>query len=288
MDSLWSRKRQMIEQTPGLEVWQGGETFEDLGGLANLKDFLTRIVSSSNTPIRAVLYIDEIEKSLAGAAGDSSGTSQDQLGVLLKVMQDQNLPGVILVGHAGTGKSSIAKAAGNAADAPVIACDLGAMKGSLVGASEARIRAAMSVFQAVSQGKGMAIATCNQISQLPPPLRRRFTLGTFFVDLPDRVEQAVIWPLWMKRFQIADQPLPDCDGWTGAEIRACCEVSFRAGFTLLEASRYVVPVIKSAPDAVRALRQLAHGRFINASKPGVYQMPIDSQVSTGGNRKIEI
>lgn len=287
-DSLWDRKRKMIEQTPGLAVWKGGSRFDDLGGLDNLKEFLTRVLTSGSTPCRAIGFIDEIEKGLAGASGDLSGTSQDQLQVFLKVMQDFNIPGIILVGHAGTGKSEIAKAAGNVAQCPVISIDTGAMKDSLVGGSEARIRTAMEVFKAVSQGKGLFIATCNKISSLPPELRRRFTLGTFFVDLPTEEDRATIWPIWIKRFDLAKkQPLPDCDGWTGAEIRACCDVAFRTGLPLKDAARYVVPVIKSAPEAVESLRKLASNRFINAAKPGVYRYePAATQAQTG--RKIEV
>ena len=36
-EDLWERKRQIIEQTPGLSVWRGGETFEDIGGVENVK-----------------------------------------------------------------------------------------------------------------------------------------------------------------------------------------------------------------------------------------------------------
>jgi hypothetical protein len=284
MAGLWERKRMMIEQTPGLSVWKGKETFDDLGGLDNLKRFLTAVLTSGKTPVRALGFIDEIEKGMAGAAGDTSGTSQDQLQVFLKVMQDLNIPGLILVGHAGTGKSQIAKAAGGVAGAPVISIDTGAMKASLVGESEGRIRAAMDVFRAVSDGKGLFIATCNKIASLPPELRRRFTLGTFFVDLPTAAERAAIWPIWRKRFEIDPKDRePACDGWTGAEIRACCDVAYRTGKTLIEASAFVVPVIKSAPDQVEALRKLAAGRFISASQPGVYQM---TQASTA--RKVEV
>jgi hypothetical protein len=280
---LWDRKQKMIEQTPGLSVWRGGETFEDLGGLDNLKGFLSKILTSGKTPVRALLYLDEIEKSLAGTAGDTSGTSQDQLGVILKEMQDRNLPGMILVGPPGTGKSSIAKAAGAVAGAPVIACDLGAMKGSLVGQSEQRIRAAMDVFQAVSQGKGLAIATCNKLVALPPELKRRFSLGTFYIDLPTDAERARIWPLWLKRYGLDKQTLPQCDSWTGAEIRACCDVAFRAGMSLVDAAAYVVPVVKSAPDQIEALRKLASGRFISASAPGVYKY---NQATANTGRRI--
>lgn len=271
LDELWQRKKKMIEQTPGLQVWKGGESFTDLGGLTNLKEFLTKVLSSSISPVRAVLYIDEIEKQLGGAQGDTSGTSQDQLGSLLQSMQNDNLPGIILIGHCGCGKSAIAKAAGNVADAPVIACDLGAMKGSLVGQSEARIRAAMDVFRAISQGKGLVIATCNRIASLPPELRRRFSLGTFLVDLPDEDERKAIWPIWLKKYGIKEKPLEDCEGFSGAEIRAICDVSYRTGLPLKEAVKFIVPVIKSAPDQVEALRKMAHGRFISASKPGIYK-----------------
>lgn len=293
-DGLWQRKRKMIEQTPGLSVWQGGETFDDLGGLSNLKEFLTRVLTSGKTPVRAIGFIDEIEKGLAGSAGDTSGTSQDQLQVFLKVMQDLDIPGIILLGHAGTGKSAIAKAAGNVASAPVIAIDTGSMKGSLVGESEARIRAAMDVFKAVSQGKGLFIATCNKIASLPPELRRRFTLGTFFVDLPSEVERTQIWKVWLKRYNVtADQGLPECialsASWTGAEIRACCDVAFRTGLPIAEAARFVVPVIKSAPDQVAALRAMANGRFISASYAGVYETgkTNETKLDTGG-RKMDL
>lgn len=287
-DQLWERKRKMIEQTPGLAVWKGGSKFDDLGGLENLKDFLTRVLTSGSSPCRAIGFMDEIEKALAGAGGDMSGTSQDQLGVLLSEMQNNDIPGIILVGHAGCGKSEIAKGAGNVANAPVISIDLGAMKGSLVGESEARIRAAVAVFKAVSQGKGMIIATCNKISSLPPELRRRFTLGTFFVDLPSAAERDLIWPIWISRYGLKKQALPDCEDWTGAEIKACCNVAYRTGLTLKDAARFVVPVIKSAPEQVEALRTLANNRFISAAKPGVYKYEKATEHETQTGRKIQI
>lgn len=280
-EGLFERKRKMIEQTPGLSVWTGGETFADLGGLANLKNFLTSVLKSGNTPVRAIGFIDEIEKGFAGSGGDTSGTSQDQLQVFLKVMQDLNIPGIILLGPPGTGKSAIAKATGNIAGAPTIAIDTGSMKASLVGESERRIRQALEVFRAVSQGKGLFIATCNKIASLPPELRRRFTLGTFYVDLPDADERAVIWKVCLNKFKLADKAIPSCDGWTGAEIKACCDVAFRTGWTLAEAAKFVVPVCKSAADQIEALRTLAAGRFISASKPGVYTKPQATTTAAG-------
>jgi hypothetical protein len=273
LDALWQLKRRMIEQTPGLQVWRGAESFDSLGGLGNIKAFLTRILQSGRNPVRAIGFIDEIEKLFAASGSDLSGVSQDQLRVFLTAMQDQNIPGLILIGPPGTGKSAIAKAAGSVAGAEVLAIDTGAMTGSLVGESQAKIRRALDVFKAVSQGKGLFIATCNKLASLPPELRRRFTLGTFFVDLPSREERKTIWPIWLERYGLKDKTrtLPDDADWTGAEIRACCDVAFRADMSLVEAAQFVVPVAKSAPDQIETLRKLASGRFISANNPGVYQ-----------------
>lgn len=279
-DGLWDRKRRMIEQTPGLSVWKGNDSFKTLGGLANIKDFLTKILTSGRTPVRAIGFIDEIEKGFAGSTGDLSGVSQDQLQVFLKVMQDFDIPGIILVGPPGTGKSAIAKGAGSVAGAEVLSIDTGAMTGSLVGESQAKIRAAMEIFKAVSQGKGLFIATCNKIASLPPELKRRFTLGTFYVDLPSAEERAMIWPIWLKKYGLKDKELPECNGWTGAEIRACCDVAYRADLPLVDAAAFIVPVCKSAPDQIRTLREMASGRFISANKPGIYQHETEADVSS--------
>jgi hypothetical protein len=37
VERLWERKRQAVEQTPGLTVWRGGETFDQIGGCDNIK-----------------------------------------------------------------------------------------------------------------------------------------------------------------------------------------------------------------------------------------------------------
>ena len=152
LDALWERKRRMIEQTPGLSVNRSGEGYDDLGGIENAKAFGRRILQGSVAP-KAVVFIDEIEKAMAGAAGDSSGVSQDLLGTLLTYMQDHAATGVIAVGPPGSGKSAWAKATGNTGKVPTVVFDLGGMKGSLVGESEAHIRAALKVVSAIADNK---------------------------------------------------------------------------------------------------------------------------------------
>jgi len=92
LDHLWEVKRSMIEDTPGLSCWRGGERFTDVGGLENAKQYCSSLIQGRRD-YGAVVFIDEIEKLLAGATsgtGDSSGTSQGFLQVLLTYMQDHD------------------------------------------------------------------------------------------------------------------------------------------------------------------------------------------------------
>lgn len=276
---LWERKRQMIAQTPGLTVWRGGETFADIGGVENAKTFLTRLVHGKEPP-RAVVFIDEIEKALAGSSSDSSGVSQAFLGTLLSWMQDNEAQGCLFLGPPGAAKSAVAKAVGNTAQIPTISFDLSGMKSSLVGESEGRLRAALGVVQAVSQGRALFLATCNSLQALVPEIRRRFKEATLFFDLPDADERRAIWNIYLQKFNLPEfsryreafssQDFPDDTGWTGAEIRQCCELAYRLDCSLTEAAAYIVPISKSAADQIETLRTQAHGRFLSASSTGLY------------------
>jgi hypothetical protein len=288
VDGLWEKKRRQIEQTPGLSVSRDGIKFDDLGGMPVIKEYLRKILRGESKP-QTVVFIDEIEKMLSGS-GDTSGVSQDQLGTLLSYMQDNKCIGVLLVGHPGGGKSAIAKATGNEAGVPTIKLDLGAAKGSLVGQSEQQLRTALKVVSAVSGGSSLWIATCNSLASLPPELRRRFKIGTFFMDLPDEAERAAIWKVHRAKFKIkASDKQPKDEGWTGAEIEQCCELAWRLHEPLSYAANFVVPISQAAPDRVEALRQQADGRWLSASHPGVYRKTQDAvNVAVAGPRKISV
>jgi hypothetical protein len=191
VEGLWDVKKKLISATPGLRVYDGGETFTDIGGCDQIKRFMKGVIKGKDAP-NVIVFLDEGEKLFAGATGsvgDSSGVAQDQLASMLSYMEDNESDGAIFYGPPGAAKSAIAKATGNEAGVPTIMFDLGGMKGSLVGKSEAQVRNAFKVITAVGGGKAFFIMTCNQIVELPPELRRRFTSGIFFFDLPTKAER---------------------------------------------------------------------------------------------------
>jgi SpoVK/Ycf46/Vps4 family AAA+-type ATPase len=216
------------------------------------------------------VFLDESEKAFAGTGTDLSGVKTELTGAILSWMQDRSADGCLLIGPPGAAKSLVAKATGNTAGIPTIAFDLGAMQNALVGSSGERLRSALKVVDAVTNGRSLWIATCNSIGTLPPELRRRFTLGTFFFDLPSPEERAAIWKIYLTKYGGSGE-LPDDDGWTGAEIKECCRKAYRLKLTLKESAEYIVPVSRSAADQIKMLRQQASGKFISASNPGIYQ-----------------
>jgi hypothetical protein len=282
LERLWERKRQAVEQTPGLTIWRSGETFDQIGGCENIKGFLTAVLRGKEAP-RVIVFVDEIEKAFAGTGTDTSGVKTEMTGTMLSWMQDRSADGVIFIGPPGAAKSAVAKAAGATASVPTVAFDLSAMQNSLVGGSGERLRAALQVVDAISQGRSVWIATCNSITSLPPELRRRFTLGTFFFDLPSVEERQAIWKIYQERWSLAgDQP--DDEGWTGAEIRECCRKAWRLNLSLKESADYIVPVSRSAADQIESLRRQASGRFLSASRPGVYTFESGPQATAPAKR----
>jgi hypothetical protein len=172
--TICTLKAQMVEKSAALQFSQFTETFATLGGLENLKDWtLNRFKNRKpGLPFR----------------------------------------GILLLGVPGTGKSHFAKALGNEVGWPVLSLDMGRVFGSLVGESEAKMREALKVVDAMAPcvlfideiEKGLAgvggsstdggttqrvggtfltwlndhtsqvfvIATCNDYSKIPPEYTR--------------------------------------------------------------------------------------------------------------------
>ena len=272
-ESVWELKAQALKKSNLLALHRGGESFGDLGGLDNLKDFCRRALR----PGKAV-----------------------------------KARGVLLLGVPGSGKSCFAKALGNEAGRPTLTLDLGALYGSLVGATEANVRQALRVADAMAPcllyvdevEKGLSgvggqgdsgvstrlfgtlltwlaehdsdvffIATANDVSKLPPEFTRAERMDAlFFLDLPSPAERSLIWRMYRRQFGVPEgQGQPDDTDWTGAEIRACCRLAALLGVPLVEAASHVVPVAVTAAESVEKLRNWASGRCLAASAPGVYR-----------------
>src|ERR1035441_7064236 len=115
----------------GTSWMRGGETFEDIGGVENVKSFLRAVLAGIDPP-RVIVFIDEFEKAFAGTGTDLSGVKTEMTGTILTYMQDREADGIVFVGTAGAAKSAAAKATGGTAGIPTIAFDLPAMESSLV------------------------------------------------------------------------------------------------------------------------------------------------------------
>jgi len=275
LEYLAAERLKLIQGTGGLNLYKRKETFSDIQGCDNVKQFLGRILKNETRSPKAIVFIDEIEKALAGIAGDLSGVSQDYLGQMLSWMQDKNVAGMLFVGPPGTAKSALAKIAGNEGQIPSLIFDLGSLRGSLVGESEKNLRKALKMINTISQERILLIATSNNIDILPPELKRRFNLGTFFFDLPSAQERRAIWDEYIKKFNLTiDEFTLDSNldnNWTGAEIRNCCDIANRLQCSLEEASKFIVPVYKFDKPKIDSLRAKAHDKYISASYSGTYK-----------------
>lgn len=289
VEQLWERKRQSIRATPGLGMDNESLTFGDIGGMEQIKGFGAGLFEGPEPP-HAIVRVDELEKMMGstGSVGDSSGVAQDQLGTILREMEDNEWLGIIAVGVPGSGKSLFSKTLGATHRRPTFSLDLGAMKGSLVGQSEQQIRQALKVIKAVAGKGAYFVATCNSLDDVKPELRRRFTDGIWYFDLPNEAEREDIWRINTSRYKLAGAQVktrPHDDDWTGAEIRNCCRLAYRRGCSLTEAAAFIVPVSVSNPEMITRLRAKAHGAFLSASAPGVYRQ--DRALETGGRRTME-
>ena len=221
------------------------------------------------------------------------------------------------------GKSALCKALGNETGRPTLIMDVGALLGSLVGQSEANIRQALRIADAMApavlyldeidkglsgvassgqtdsgvsarlfgtflswlsdhESDGFVVASANDIGKLPPEFARaeRFD-AVYFLDLPSTAEKARTWNIYLKTYQLATQPLPRTDDWTGAEIKSCCRLAALLDVPLVEAAKQVVPVAVTAAESVERLRNWASGRCLSAAVPGLYQWAGATASATG-------
>ena len=206
-EPLWELKSQMLKKSGLVQLYRGSEDFQSLGGLEALKAFCRR--------------------------------------AMLQPQRDdprKRPRGIMLLGIPGTGKSAFAKALGKETGRPTVVLDIGNLMGSLVGQTEANVRQALKIADALqpcvlfvdeadkalggvnSAGDSgvstrlfgtllsylsdketdvFVVASANRIDHLPPELTRAERFdGVFFLDLPGKEERAAIWQLYLRQFDL--------------------------------------------------------------------------------------
>lgn len=287
----WEKKRAAFNQIDGLTLESDeGPTFDDIRGLEQIRKRQAAHFSGKNASA-VIVRIEEIEKALAGATGDSSGTSQAALGYILDFMQEKRCTGFVALGPGGSGKSLVSKALGRTFHRPVVAFDVKGTEDKLVGESGRKIRTALKAIHALAGGRPILfVATCNGVEKLPAELKRRFKQGIWFFDLPTEGEREAIWKLYLGKLGVkgnAKALAKRFYNWTGAEIFNATEQAADESISIEDAAAYVVPVAEADPERLRQLRNLADGRFLSASVPGPYSIPKAEEVKVDGSRKID-
>ena len=284
-------KARTLKKNGLIEVVEASTTLTDIGGLHNLKDWLTR---------------------RAGAFSESA--------------KSYGLPapkGLLIVGIPGTGKSLTAKATAGAFGLPLLRLDMGCIFGGIVGQSEANLRAVIQTTEAIApcvlwideiekgfsgsassgstdggtssrvfgsflswmqekQKAVFVVATANDVSKLPPEFLRKGRFDElFFVDLPDLQERAQIWDIVIARHgrKVADYDsvalARACDQFTGAEIEAVFIDALHEAFAegkepqlsdIIAAMKRTIPLAQLMDAQISALRHWAKGRAREAAQ----------------------
>jgi hypothetical protein len=272
-DVIWELKSQTLKKSGLLTLHRGGERFDSLGGLDAIKNFCRRALQPGRSvKARGILLLSppgcgksQFAKSLSAETGRPT--------LILDI-------GGLMGGLVGDTERNIRQALRIIdAMAPCIAFAdelekaLAGVNGSGDSGVSTRLFGTLLQWLSDHESDVFFVATSNDISRLPPEFTRAERLdGVFFVDLPSDEQRRTIWQLYRRQYDIAaSQPIPQDDGWTGAEIKSCCRLSALLDVPLSEAARNVVPVSVTAAEAIEKLRDWASGRCLNADAGGIFQ-----------------
>lgn len=265
IDKILEEKKQAIRKSKLLEYYESKEEFANIGGLENLKDWLTK---------RGVAFTQKAQ---------AFGLPQPK--------------GILLLGVQGCGKSLTAKAVASLWKLPLLRLDIGAVFSGIVGSSEENMRRAIKTAESLSPiilwideiEKGLSgvqsstfsdagtsarvfstfltwlqektnpvfvIATANNIQLLPPELLRKGRFDEiFFVDLPLLQERKKIFSIHIKKrkrdaakFDL-ELLARESDGYSGAEIEQAVISSLYDAF-LENRDIATQDILKSVKDSV--------------------------------------
>lgn len=246
---IHEQKKQLVQKSGIMEMVSVREKLSDIGGLENLKNWLTAKAKVLKNIDKAQAYGVDLPK------------------------------GVLIAGLPGCGKSLNAKAAAALFDVPLLRMDMGRLMGKYVGESEANMRHAIALAEAISpcvlwidelekafagiggggggnevttrlfgtfltwmqekDGLAFVVATANDITHLPPELLRKGRFDEiFYVGLPSPAERAKIFEIHLGRRRPKDLPNIDIvklakstEGYSGADIEGVVKDAIETAFT---------------------------------------------------------
>lgn len=270
---IWELKAGMLKKSGLLELHRGSERFDDLGGLESLKRFCKRtLASKGHAKARGVLLLGVPgtgKSAFAKALGNETGRPT------LCLLSDR-----IKTSGYGDSEQRLARCLAMAdAMAPCVLF-IDEIEGLLAGAKRAgdpgvtqSIGKLLSIWLNDHTSDVFVVCTSNDVSELPVEFSRaeRFD-GIFFLDLPPAQDREPIWRMYLEHYSLSESlERPVDEGWTGAEIKACCRLAALLDVSLQEAALNVVPISRTAADKIGALRAWADGKCLDACEPGIFQ-----------------
>ncbi len=288
--AILQEKEQIIRKSGILEFYAATEAFKSVGGLENLKEWLSKRAQAFSEKARAF------------------GCTPPK--------------GIMLLGVQGCGKSLVAKAVSSLWNVPLLRLDMGRIFSGLVGSSEENVRRAIRTAESVApailwvdevekafagvQSSGASdggvtsrvfgtfltwlqektspvfvIATSNKIRDLPPELFRKGRFDDiFFVDLPLPAERKDIFAIHLAKKKRDPQTfdldlLADrSEGYSGAEIEEAISSAIYEAFALdkelsteliAKALAETFPLSKTMKEEIEDLRKWASERARPAS-----------------------
>jgi hypothetical protein len=277
-EAVWELKSQTLRKSGLLQLYRGNEDFRTLGGLSALKGFCKRSLlqprANTKSKPRGVLLLgvpgtgkSAFAKALGKETGRPTlildigalmgslvGQTEQNVRQALKII-DAMAPCIAFIDELDKALSGVASS------------------GQTDSGVSARLFGSLLTWMNDHTSDVYLVATCNDISKLPPEFSRaeRFD-GIFFLNLPNAQERQVIWQLYLREYDLdLGQRLPKDDDWTGAEIKACCRLASLLDLPLVQAAQNVVPVAVTATESVDRLRTWASGRCLNADRPGIFR-----------------